>query len=338
VIDMGGKHLAMTSLKRAAIGLVLAAAALVGPVPSEAQVASGKVYRVGWLGSFSGEIGKTVLQGLRDLGWIPGQNIVFEARSAEGKLDRLPELAAELARLKVDLIYAPSPPEVRAAMQATTTIPIVFFAVGDPVGSGFVASLGRPGGNVTGLTTSVAGGFAGKQLELLKLAVPKATRVAVLINPANPLHYGRGPQFAAAAEALGVSLLYVEARTAAEIETAFEAAVRGRAEAIWVMGDVLNFANRLRISDLALQHKLPSLYATRDYLGTRGFMSYGVNFADLGRRSATYVDKILKGARPADLPVEQPMKLELIVNLKTAQALGLTIPPSFLIRVDETVE
>ena len=216
------------------------------------------MYKVGLLSYRSGA-NDAFLEGMRDLGWMPDQNIFFEARSADGKLDRLPELAAELVRLKVDLIYASAPPQVRAAMQATTTIPIVFSAVADPVGAGFVASLSRPGSNITGVASTVPEGFEGKLLELLKQAVPTAVRVAVLINPANPLRYGRSPSLPAAAQALGVTLQFIEARTDADIEPAFESAVREKAEAIIVIGDPLIAANRLRINDLALKHGLPAI-------------------------------------------------------------------------------
>jgi putative ABC transport system substrate-binding protein len=275
---------------------------------------------------------------MRDLGWTPGQNILFEVRSADGKLDRLPGLAVELVRLNVDLIYASAPPQVRAAMQATTTIPIVFSAVADPVGSGFVASLSRPGSNITGVASTVPEGFEGKLLELLKEAVPTAVRVAVLINPANPLRYGRSPSLPAAAQMLGVALQFIEARTEADIEPAFHAAVRARMDALVVIGDPLIFANRSRINDLAVQHSLPAIYPTREYLGTRGLMSYGVSLDDLSRRAASYVDRIFKGARAAELPVEQPSKLELVLNRETAKVLGLTFPRPLLLRADYIID
>ena len=306
------------------------------PVAVKGQ--QGKVYRVGRLLSYPLGSNDAFLESMRILGWAPGENVIFEARSADGKLDRLPELAADLVGLKLDLIYASAPPQVRAAMQATTTVPIVFSAVADPVGSGFVASLSRPGGNITGVSSTVPEGFEGKLLELLKQAVPKAVRVAVLINPANPLRYGRSPSLPAAAQALGVSLQFVEARTDADIEPAFESAVGGKADAIIVIGDPLIAANRLRINDLALKHALPAIYPTREYLGTRGLMSYGVSLDDLARRAASYVDRILKGARPADLPVEQPTKLELVLNMKAAKELGVMFPTSLLLLADRIIE
>ena len=298
----------------------------------------GRVFRVGRLLSYPIGPNDAFLEGMRDLGWLPGQNVFYDVRSADGKLDRLPELAADLVRMKVDVIYATAPPQVRAAMQATATTPIVFSAVADPVGAGFAASLSRPGSNITGVASTVPEGFEGKLLELLKQAVPKAARVAVLINPANPLRYGRSPSLPAAAQALGVTLLFVEARNDADIDTAFESAVRATADAIIVIGDPLIAANRLRINDLALKHALPAIYPTREYLGTRGLMSYGVSLDDLARRAAGYVDRILKGARPADLPVEQPTRLELVLNVRAAKEMGLTFPPSLMVRADRIVE
>ena len=236
------------------------------------------------------------------------------------------------------MIYASAPPQVRAALQVTSTIPIVFSAVADPVGSGFVASLGRPGRNVTGVASTIPEGFEGKLLELLKEAVPKAARVAVLINPANPLRYGRSPSLPAAARSLRVTLEFVEARTAADIEPAFQSAVRAGADAIVVIGDPLIAANRSRVNDLAMQYGLPAIYPTREYLGTRGLMSYGASLDDLSRRAAVYVDRILKGARPAELPVEQPVKLELVLNRKAANDLGLTFPTSLLLRADQFLD
>ena len=280
------------------------------------------------------------LQGLRDLGYVEGRNVVIEYRYAEGKLERLPALAAELVALKVDVIVAAGTLAALAAKQATRTLPIVFAAAADPVTDGLVTSLARPGGNVTGLS-NLAPELVGKRLELLKQAVPGVSRVAVLWQPG-----GLGERTEkdmlkgadVAARALGVRLQFVEARGPADFDRAFSDMTRARAGALTVLGSPMFFTERRRLVDLAAKNRLPAVYTLREFVDAGGLMSYGPNIADLFRRAATYVDKILKGAKPADLPVEQPTKFELVINLKTAKALGLTIPPSLLGRADEVVQ
>jgi putative ABC transport system substrate-binding protein len=279
-------------------------------------------------------------QGLRDLGYVEGRNVVIEYRDAEGKPERLPALAAELVGLKVDVIVAGGQPHALAAMQATRTLPIVFIGAADPVTSGLVTSLARPGGNVTGLSF-LAPELVGKRLELLKQAVPGVTRVAVLWEPG-----GQGERTAkdmlkqaeAAARALGVRPQFVEARGPADFDRAFSDMTRARAGALTVLGSVMFVNERRRLVDLAAKNRLPAVYLSREFVDAGGLMSYGPNVADLFRRAATYVDKILKGAKPGDLPVEQPTKFELVINMKTAKALGLTIPQSLLGRADHVVE
>jgi putative ABC transport system substrate-binding protein len=266
---------------------------------------------------------------------------VIEYRDAEGKLERLPALAAELVALRVDVIVAPGTPQALAVKQATRTLPIVFAVAGDPVGSGLVTSLARPGGNVTGLS-SVTSDLVGKCLEQLTQAVPGVSRVAVLWQPGG---FGeraeKDMQKAAelAGRTLGVRLQFVEARRPADIDRAFSDMTRARAGALTVLGGgTMLFAERRRLVDLAAKNRLPAVYPWRDFVDAGGLMSYGANFPDLYRRAATFVDKILKGAKPADLPVEQPTKFELVINLRTAKALGLTIPPSVLGRADQMIE
>ncbi|HWC02923.1 MAG TPA: ABC transporter substrate-binding protein [Methylomirabilota bacterium] len=325
---------------RRVLAAVVAAALLGLPLRSlDAQMPAGMA-RVGVLASTSPTVFEPLRRGLEELGWTPGRNLAFEIRAAEGQLDRLPGLAAELAQARVDLIVAPAPPHVRAALDATRTIPVVFFAVADPVGMGFAASLARPGGNATGVASSVPEGFLGKLLELLREAVPQARRVAVFTNPANPQHYCGVdvPELTAPATALGLTLQFVEVRTIDMVEVAFAAAVRGRAEAAVVCGDPVIFAARARVAELATRHRLPTIFPTREYLGGRGLMSHGPSLAELARQAARYVDRILRGAKPADLPIEQPRKYELVVNLQAARALQLTLPASLLSRADHVIE
>jgi putative ABC transport system substrate-binding protein len=304
-----------------------------------------KVPRVGYLnpGSSSDPLRQRRLeafrQGLRDLGYVDGQNIAIESRWAEGQYDRYPALAADLVRLRVDVIVAMSGAATQAAQQATRTIPIVMSLVMDPVGSGLVPSLARPGGNVTG--TSVMGpDLAGKQLELLREAVPKVSRVALLRHPANPAsaHYLREAE--AAARVLGVRLQTLEARNPQEIDRAFAAMTRERAGGLLIFPDALFGTQRRQIAELAAKRRLPSIFliGSPEYAEAGGLMVFSPNLFDLERRAATYVGKILKGAKPADLPVEQPTKFELVINLRTAKALGLTIPPSLLQRADQIID
>ena len=260
---------------------------------------------------------------------------MIEYRDAEGKFERLPALAAELVALKVDVIVAGGNPQVLAAKQATRTLPIVFTGVGDPVSMGLVTSLARPDGNVTGLTLSTGPELIGKRLELLKQAVPGLSRVAVLLQRTDR-DILKGAE--AAARALEVRLQVVEARGSADFDRAFSDMTRARAGALSVLGGAMFANERGRLVDLAAKNRLPAVYPNRDYVDAGGLMSYGPNVADLWRRAATYVDKILKGAKPADLPVEQPTKFELVINLKAAKAIGLTIPPSVLGRADELIQ
>jgi putative tryptophan/tyrosine transport system substrate-binding protein len=320
----------------------LAGGLVVAPRASEAQQAA-KIARIGYLApnlTASPHLHEAFRQGLRDLGYVEGQNIVIEYRSAEGKAERLPALAAELVALKVDVIVVPGTVGVLAAKQATKTIPIVFAVAADPVGSGLVTSLARPGGNVTGLSI-LTPELVGKCLELLTQAVPGVSRVAVLWQPGG--HGERTDKDTlegadVAARALGVRLQFVEAKGPADIDRAFSDMTRARAGALTVLGGGMFFGVRRRLVDLAAKNRLPAVYPWRDFVDAGGLMSYGANLADLYRRAATYVDKILKGAKPADLPVEQPTKFELVINLKTAKALGLTIPPSVLGRADEIIQ
>ena len=303
---------------------------------------TGKVYHVGLLGTREGPTTPAFRQGLRELGYAEGRNIALTYRWSDGRAERFPALAAELVNLKVDVLVASGPPAALAAKAATAAIPIVFTFVGDPVGLGLVSSLARPGGNVTGFASLVeAGPFTQKQLELFKEMVPRATRVAVLRNPGNPME-ALGPgslaHTMAAADKLGLKIQILDARTPEEIDRAFETATQGRAEAIHVHGDVLFGLHRARIVALAATHRLPALYLTSENVLAGGLMSYGPNANDLLRRTAGHVDKILKGAKPADLPVEQPTKFDLFINLKTARALALPVPASLLLRSDHIVE
>ncbi|MBM2806335.1 MAG: transporter substrate-binding protein [Deltaproteobacteria bacterium] len=299
-----------------------------------------KVIRIGFLGgaslaNLSVRI-KAFMQGLRELGYIEGKNIVIEYRWAEGKLDRLPALAAELVSLKVDVIVTAGGTSTRAAKEATSTIPIVMFQDNDPVGNGFVASLARPGGNITGLAT-LAPELSGKRMELLKEVVPRLSRVAVFGTSNNPGNAQSLKETELAANAFKVKLQYLDVLDAKDIKTAFRAASKGRAEAILVLvSNALNL-HRTEVVELAAKNRLPATYPFSEFVEVGGLMSYGVNFVDLFRRAATYVDKILKGRTPADLPVEQPMKFEFIVNLKAAKQIGLTIPPNVLVRATRVI-
>jgi len=277
-------------------------------------------------------------QGLRELGYVEGKNIVSEWRFAEEKLDRLPALAAELVRLKVDVIVTAGPIPTRSAKEATSTIPIVMTQDSDPVGNGFVASLARPGGNITGLST-LAPELSGKRLELLKEIVPRLSRVAVFGTSTIPGNAQSLKEVEFAAGAFGVKLQYLDVLGPKDIETAFRTAGKGRADAVlWLVAAAVASAHRTKIADLAVKGRLPVIYPGRSYVEAGGLMTYGVNVEDLDRRAATYVDKILKGAKPADLPVEQPTKLELIINLKAAKQIGLTIPPNVLARADKVIK
>ena len=276
-------------------------------------------------------------QGLRELGYVEGKNIVIEWRSAEGKLDRVPALAAELVRLKVDVIVTGGATDTRAAKEATNTIPIVMAQDSDPVGSGFVASLARPGGNVTGLST-LAPEVSGKRLELLKEILPKLSRVAVMGISTRPGNAQSLKEVELAAGAFKVKLQYLDVLDPKDIETAFRAASKGRAEAVLVLQSPFFNSQRNQLVDLAIKSRLPAIYPQTEYTEAGGLMYYGANTPDFYRRAATYVDKILKGTKPADIPVEQPRKFELIINLKAAKQIGLTIPPDVLARADRVIK
>jgi putative ABC transport system substrate-binding protein len=325
---------------RAALTVVLALGLLAAPLAAEAQPAA-KLARIGWLspGSTSshGPFLAAFQEGLRELGYMEGKNIAIEYRWAEGRVDRLPQLVTELIQLKVDVLVTAGAPGIRAAKQATTTIPIVMAVGGDPVGSGFVASLARPGGNITGLS-NLAEDLVAKLLELLREAVPGGSRVAVLYNPANPAHVSFRRVIQSAARTMGVTLLPVEGRGPHDFDGAFATMLQQRAEGLVELPDPMFLTERNRLADLASRNRMPAIYGFREHVAAGGLMAYGVNLRDSYRRAATYVDKILKGAKPADLPVEQPTRFELVINLKTAKALGLTIPRSLLLRADEVIE
>jgi putative ABC transport system substrate-binding protein len=276
-------------------------------------------------------------QGLNELGYIEGKNIALEYRWAEGKIARLPDLAAELVRLKVDVIVTCGPVATRSAKEATATIPIVMAFDSDPVGNGFVASLARPGGNITGLST-LAPELSGKQLEFLKEIVPKLSGVAVLGTSTWPGNAQLLKETELAAGAFGVKLQYLDILDPKDIETAFRAATKARADALLVLVSGVFADHRTQIANLALQSRLPVTYYRREFVEDGGLMSYSVSYTDLDRRAATYVDKILKGAKPADLPVEQPTKFEFVINLKAAKQIGLTIPQSVLYRADKVIK
>lgn len=314
----------------AAIGLLRSPLALAQP--------TGKTPRIGFLSpSAPSPISEGFRQGLRDLGYVEGQNILVEYRWAEGRFDRLPDLVAELVRLNVDVLVAQVTQASLAAKNATTTTPIVILGVGDPVGAGLVQSLSRPGGNITG-TSGVAVAVVGKSLQLLTEVVPRSSRVAVLWNPANAVFQAQlVRETEAAARTLRVELQLVEARSSGDLDSAFRAMSGQGAGAILVLSDPVYTTHRARIVELAAKTRLPAMYGIREAAEAGGLMSYGPDYVELGIRTATYVDRILKGAKPADLPIEQPTKFELVVNLKTAKALDLVIPPSVLGRAAKVI-
>ena len=321
--------------------LVALGGALAAPLAAFAQQKPAKVVRIGFMDATSASGRASYVQalraGLRDLGYVEGRNVLIEFRWAEEKYERLPALAAELVQLKVDVIVAPSSPAIQALQKATTTIPIVFAAVGDPVGSGFVASLARPGGNITGLS-NINVDLSSKYLELLRVAVPKLSRVAVLVNPVHPNHPVHSKNIQAAAKSTGVNVSRLQASTASQIEAALGALTREQAGALIVLPDPLFFTQARRIAELAAKNRLPTMFWTRELAEAGGLMSYGQNNAEQFRRAAYYVDKILKGVKPGDLPVEQSTRLEFVINRRTAKALGLTIPQELLLRADEVIE
>jgi putative ABC transport system substrate-binding protein len=313
---------------------------LANVVPVQAQQLA-KVHRIGFLGGSSASAYAGIIevfrQALRDLGYVEGQNLAIDYRYGDGKRDRLPELSADLVRLKVDVVVVSGTLAISALKNATTTIPIVMTTVEDPVAQGFVASLARPGGNITGLT-NLAPELSGKRLELLKETFPKNSRVAVLWDPDTPGSIVAFKETQAVAPAVGVQLQSLKVRSANDFEGVFKVASRERAGALIVLQCLLTNAHRQRIVDLAASNRLPAMYTQAEYVNVGGLMSYAPSYNDIYRRAATYADKILKGTKPADLPVEQPMKFEFVVNLKTAKQIGLTIPPNVLARADRVIK
>ena len=310
------------------------------PLAARAQQ-PGKVWRIGMLDTTSATLNAANLeafrQGLRQLGYVEGQNLVIDYRSADGRIERFPELAAEMVRLKVNLIVTRGTPTALAAKHATATIPIVMAASGEPVGTGLVASLARPGGNITGLSAFVTD-LVTKRIELLKEGVPRIARIALLDNMANLSVPPQWEETKKAARALGLEPQLLDVRRAEDLGRAFDAASSQRVDALAVGNDSVVIASRRQVVGLAVKHRLPAVYATREFVDAGGLLSYATHYPDLYRRAATYVDKIFKGAKPADLPVEQPTRFELVVNLKAAKAIGTEIPTSILLRADEVIE
>jgi putative ABC transport system substrate-binding protein len=327
-------------MKRREFITLIGGATVAWPLAAHAQQPAGKLPTIGLLGSGTpttqGQASAAFSQRLRELAWIEGRTIAIEYRWAEGSKERAAEVAAEFVRLKVDVIITAGTPETAAAKQATSVIPIVFVLAGDPVGSGLVASLPRPGGNVTGLSNQTAD-TAAKRLGLLHEVLPGLHRLAIVANVDNPITVKEMGEVKVAAGTLGLATIPIEIRRTDDIAPAF-AALNDRAEAIYVCTDGLTLSNRVRINTFALVAKLPTMHGNRDLLEGGGLISYGTNISDLFRRAADYVDKILHGAKPSDLPVEQPTKFDLVVNLITAEALGLTVPPTVLARADEVIE
>jgi putative ABC transport system substrate-binding protein len=319
--------------------LIIAGALLAAPLAAGAPA---KLPRLGYLAFNNADIGKDVLvafrQALRELGWIDGQNIVIETRFADGEVDRLPALAGELLALNVDLLATGSSAATRASKSATTTVPIVMFASADAVGEGFVTSLARPSGNITGMTFLAGAEIAGKQLELLREIAPAALRVAFLMNPRNSSHAPFAVQLKTAARKLGAQLQPVRVGSPDEFADAFAAMSKERATALLVLTDAMFLGQRRRIIEFARNGALPAMYSQREFVDAGGLASYGPSLVDMARRAATQVDKILRGAKPKDVPVEQPTKFELVLNLKTAQDLGLTISQSVLARADDLIQ
>ncbi len=321
----------------------LAGGLLAVPLAAGAQQQRGKVWRLGILSpsvtpSETARRQSPLMQKLGELGYVENQNLVVEYRAAEGKIDRLPGLAVELVQAKVDAIFTASSPGVQAARKATNIIPIVFTGVNDPVGLGLVASLSRPGGNVTGVSTLLSGDLVAKQLQLFKEVVPRLSRVAILWNPANVGSAAALKDAEGVAPSLGVKIVPVAMGTPSDLDPAFSTIVRERAEALAVHPTSPMWEQRMQILDFAVRQRLPALSLAREFAQAGALMTYGPDLADHVRLAAVYLDKIFKGARPADLPIEQPTKFELVINLKTAKALGLTIPQSLLQRADQVIE
>ena len=318
--------------------ITLLGGAATWPLAARAQQA-GSGYTIGTLtaGNDNAALNTVLVAALRELGWVEGKNVVFEHRYADNRLERLPGLAADLVRFKVDVIAATGTLAPLAAKQASSTIPIVMTAAGDPLGSGLVTSLARPGGNVTGMSL-MAPDLGGKRLELLKEVLPRLARVAVLWNAANPYSALVFKETQAAGRALGIDVQSLEVRAPDDFDGAFEAARRQRPDALITVEDPLTTSHRQRVADFTAEQQLPSLHGVREFAAAGGLMSYGASLADLFHRAAGYVDKILRGAKPADLPVQQPSKFELVINLKTAKTLGLTVPLTLQASADEVIE
>jgi putative ABC transport system substrate-binding protein len=330
----------MRAMRKVGVLSILLAVVLAVAVIAEAQQPK-KVPRIGYLSFGSPSVNRARIeafrQGLRELGYVEEKNIVIEYLYVEAKPDRLPALAGELVRLKADVIVTGGPTTTRAVKQATVTIPIVMGFDNDPVGNGFVASLARPGGNITGLA-SLAPEISGKQLEFLKEIVPRLFRVAVFGNSTNPGNAQALKETELAAGAFDVQLQHLDVRERKDIETAFRAASKGRADAVLALNSPVLNSHRTQVADLAVKSRVPAVYAQSEYVEDGGLMVYGVSYPDLFRRAATYVDKILKGAKPAELPVEQPTKFDFMINLKAAKQIGLTIPPNVLARADKVIK
>ena len=329
-------------MKRREFITLLGGAAATWPLAARAQQPAGRVYRVGYLAFGSREqtlhLVKAFEEGLRSLGYRVGENVVIEYRFANGQLERLPALAADLVRLGVDVIVSGNPSNTAATIKATTTIPIVMTNSSDPVDAGLVASLAHPGGNVTGFSSDTGDEINGKRLELLKETVPNLSRLGILWNPDFARNQSRLTSMGEATNALELTLVPAEARGPDALEQAFATMIRQRAQVLVVLSDGVLFNNRGQIGAMAIRDRLPAISAVREYAEAGLLLTYGPELADLFRRSAVFVDKIFKGAKPADLPVEQPIKFELTVNLKTAKAIGIDIPPTLLARADEVIE
>ena len=339
-IKVGSRQQAVGNRKKAKIvGIALCTLLIALCAPAAAQ-SPAKISRIGWLDSTSAAASSVRVdvfrRGLKELGYIEGKNILIEQRYADSKLARLPALAAELVRLKVDVLVTSGPGPTRSAKAATVTIPIVMARDTDPIGNGFVASLARPGGNITGLSSQTPE-ISAKHVELLKEIVPRISHLAVLGTSTTPGHVQLLKEIGTAATAFGVALQYLDVLSADDLQPAFRTAVKERADAMLVLGSGIYASRRKQVVDLTVKNRLPAIYRSREYIDAGGLIAYGVNPFDLDRRAATYVDKILKGAKPADLPVEQPTKFEFVINLKAAQQIGLTIPPNVLARADKVI-
>jgi putative ABC transport system substrate-binding protein len=319
---------------------LLGGAAATWPLAARAQQPA-KIPRIGFLGNSTATMEANLIgplrDGLRELGYEEGRNVIIEFRWADGKYDLFPALVAELLAAKVDVIITAGTPATLAIKKATSTVPLVFIAVGDPVGTGVVPNLGRPGGNITGLS-SIAPDLEGKRLELLREVVPKLSHVAFFLNPANAFHTASMRQARVAAQSLGIKLQPMEVNKSEQLDGAFASIVKEKPDALLILADRIFLHNRKRMMEFAIQQRLPSVNAYRELVEAGGLISYGPSYEDMHRRAAVYVDKILKGTKPADLPIEQPTKFTLLINLKTAKTLGLTVPPTLVARADELIE